>query len=164
MAMASGAVVSDLDAFEEAIRAESRPLYSLANAILGDQQEAEDAVQDTMELAWRSWRTLRDPMRRSAWLKRICIRRCLRVKRRLLGLLPLSEQDHDQRPWPTSDPDLDRIFRRLSRHQRAVIRLHYHDGYSLDECAALMGCRPGTVRSHLARALASFRQELSHDQ
>jgi RNA polymerase sigma factor (sigma-70 family) len=102
-------------------------------------------------------------MRRSAWLKRICIRRCLRVRRRLLGLLPLSEQDHDPSPSPTNDPDLDRVFRRLSRHQRAVIRLHYHDGYSLDECAALMGCRPGTVRSHLARALTFFRQELSHD-
>jgi RNA polymerase sigma factor (sigma-70 family) len=164
MAMASGAVVSDLDAFEQAVRSEGHALYSLARAILGDQQEAEDAVQDTMEIAWRSWRSLRDPQRRNAWLKQICVRRCLRVKRRLFGLLPLSDQDHDPRPSPTSDPDIDRVFRRLSRHQRAVIRLHYHDGYSLDECAALMGCRPGTVRSHLARALASFRQELSHDQ
>jgi hypothetical protein len=50
MAMASGAVVSDLDAFEQAVRSEGHALYSLARAILGDQQEAEDAVQDTMEL------------------------------------------------------------------------------------------------------------------
>ena len=163
MAMASGAVVSDQAAFEQAVRAESRVLYSLARSILGDQQEAEDAVQDTMEIAWRSWRSLRDPQRRNAWLRQICVRRCLRVKRRLFGLLPLSEHDRDPRLSPTTDPDLDRAFRRLSRHQRAVIRLHYHDGYSLDECAGLMGCRPGTVRSHLARALASLRQELSHD-
>lgn len=163
MAMASGAVVSDLDAFEQAVRTQSRALYSLARSILGDQQEAEDAVQDTMELAWRSWRSLRDPQRRAAWLKQICVRRCLRVKRRLFGRVPLSENDRDPRPSPTADPDLDRAFYRLSRHQRAVIRLHYHDGYSLDECAGLMGCRPGTVRSHLARALASLRQELSHE-
>lgn len=163
MAMASGAVVSDLDAFEQAVRTQSRALYSLARSILGDQQEAEDAVQDTMELAWRSWRSLRDPQRRAAWLKQICVRRCLRVKHRLFGLVPLSERDRDPRPSPTTDPDLDRAFYRLSRHQRAVIRLHYHDGYSLDECAGLMGCRPGTVRSHLSRALASLRQELSHE-
>jgi RNA polymerase sigma-70 factor, ECF subfamily len=162
--MASGAVVDDLAAFEQAVRAESRRLYGLAVSILGDMQEAEDAVQDTMELAWRSWRSLRDPEKRSAWLKQICVRRCLRVKRRLFGLLPLSDQDRDPRLTSSSDPDLDRAFRRLSRHQRAVIRLHYHDGYSLDECAALMGCRPGTARSHLARALTSLRQELTHDR
>ena len=90
MAMASGAVVSDLDAFEQVVRSNSQSLYSLARAILGDQQEAEDAVQDTMEIAWRSWRSLRDPQRRSAWLKRICVRRCLRVKRRLFSLLLLA--------------------------------------------------------------------------
>jgi RNA polymerase sigma factor (sigma-70 family) len=162
--MASGAVVDDLAAFEAAVRAESRRLYSLAISILGDLQEAEDAVQDTMELAWRSWRSLRHSEKRSAWLKQICVRRCLRVKRRLFGLLPLSDQDRDPRLTSTSDPDLDRAFRGLSRHQRAVIRLHYRDGYSLDECAALMGCRPGTARSHLARALASLRQELTHDR
>ena len=164
MAMASGAVVSDLDAFEQAVRTQSAALLSLARAILRDRQEAEDAVQDTMELAWRAWHSLRDPQRRNAWLKQICVRRCLRVKRRLFGLLPISEQDRDLRPSPRTDPDLDRAFHRLSRHQRAVIRLHYHDGYSLDECAGLMGCRPGTVRSHLARALTSLRQELSHDE
>ena len=163
MAMASGELVSDLDGFEQAVRTQSQALFSLARAILGDRQEAEDAVQDAMELAWRSWHTLRDPQRLNAWLKQICVRRCLRIKRRLFGVLPLSEQDRDPRPTPTTDPDLDRAFRRLSRHQRAVIRLHYHDGYSLDECAGLMGCRPGTARSHLARALASLRQELSHD-
>ena len=163
MAMASGAVVDDLSAFEQAVRAESRRLYGLAISILGDQQEAEDAVQDTMELAWRSWRSRRDPEKTGAWLKQICVRRCLRMKRRLFGLLPLSDLDRDPRSTPSSDPDLDRAYRRLSRHQRAVIRLHYHDGYSLDECAAVMGCRPGTARSHLARALASFREELTHD-
>src|SRR5260370_18127387 len=104
MAMASGAIVGDLDSFEQAVRTQSQALLSLARAILGDRQEAEDAVQDTMELAWRSWRSLRDPERLNAWLKRICVRRCLRVKPRLFGLLPLREQDPDPRPTPPTDP------------------------------------------------------------
>ncbi len=53
--MASEAILSDQDAFEQAVRAESRPLYGLAVSILRNSQEAEDAVQQTMELAWRSW-------------------------------------------------------------------------------------------------------------
>ncbi len=162
MAMASGAVVSDLAAFEQTVRANTRLLYGLAVSILNDWQEAEDAVQDTMVIAWGRWHSVRDEERRPAWLKRVCIRRCLRVKRRLFAVERLSERQRDLRTSPTSDPDLDRAFRRLSPHQRAVVRLHYHDGYSLDECATLIGCRPGTARSHLARALASLRKELAN--
>ena len=40
--------------------------------------------------------------------------------------------------------------------------LHYEYGYTLDECASLIGCQPGTARSHLARALASLRKELNY--
>jgi RNA polymerase sigma-70 factor (ECF subfamily) len=160
--MASGAVVTDLAEFERAVRANTRTLFGLALSILNDQQEAEDAVQDTMEIAWGRWHSVRDEERRSAWLKRVCLHRCLRVKRRLFAVERLSEQQRDLRRSPTSDPDLDRAFRRLSRHQRAVVRLHYQDGYSLDECATLMRCRPGTARSHLARALTSLRQELAN--
>jgi len=54
-------------------------------------------------------------------------------------------------------------FRSLSTKQRAVVVLHYHHGYSLDECASLLGCRPGTARSHLARALTTMRKELAYD-
>ena len=60
------------------------------------------------------------------------------------------------------DLDLDRCYRRLSRQQRAVVTLHYQYGYTIDECATLIGCQPGTARSHLARALASLRKELEH--
>jgi RNA polymerase sigma-70 factor, ECF subfamily len=160
--MASEAVVTDLAEFERAVRANTRTLFGLALSILSHQQEAEDAVQDTMEIAWRRWHSVRDEERRGAWLKQICLHRCLRVKRRLFAVERLSEQQRDLRPPPTSDPDLDRAFRRLSRHQRAVVLLHYQDGYSLDECARLMGCRPGTARSHLARSLATLRQELAN--
>jgi DNA-directed RNA polymerase specialized sigma24 family protein len=58
--------------------------------------------------------------------------------------------------------DIDRACRRLTAQQRTVITLHYHHGHGLDECADLMGCRPGTVRSHLARALTTLRREMGH--
>jgi RNA polymerase sigma-70 factor, ECF subfamily len=161
--MATERSASEVTGFEQTVRAESRDLYSLAFSILGDRQEAEDAVQDTMELAWRSWKSLRDPELRSVWLKRICLRRCLRTRRGLLGAFLLSEAHPDPRRAAGPDPDMDRVFRRLSPHQRAVVALHYHYGYPLDECAVLMHCRPGTARSHLARALAAFRKELADD-
>jgi len=155
--------VRDAMGFEDAIRAESGRLFAVAYSILRDVQEAEDAVQDTMELAWRSWEALRDPSKRSAWLRQICVRRAIRSRRRLLPRVWLADSG-DIHGQPAEDPDLDldRGYRHLTRQQRAVVALHYEYGYSLDECAALIGCQPGTARSHLARALTSLRKELNY--
>ena len=162
--MANEQPVLDATGFEAAVHAESGRLFAVAYSILRDAQEAEDAVQETMELAWRSWADLRDPSKRSAWLRQICVRRAIRSRRRLLPRLWLADTiDVHQQPPEDPDLDLDRCYRRLTRQQRAVITLHYEYGYSLDECAALIGCQPGTARSHLARALASLRKELSYE-
>jgi RNA polymerase sigma factor (sigma-70 family) len=157
-------VPADRLEFEAAVRRYTRALFGLAYSVLRDVQEAEDGVQDTMELAWRSWHSVRDPERRDAWLRQICLRRCLRVRQGLLRRLFLT----DQHPLlsvaqPPVDVDLDRALGLLSPQQRAVFTLHYRYGYSLDDCAQAMGCRPGTARSHVARALATLRRELGHD-
>jgi RNA polymerase sigma-70 factor (ECF subfamily) len=162
--MADDQPVRAATGFEAAVHAESGRLFAVAYSILRDPQEAEDAVQETMELAWRSWEALRDPSKRSAWLRQICVRRAIRTRRRLLPRLWLAETGSAAHRQTPEDPDLDldRGFRRLTRQQRAVVTLHYEYGYTLDECAALIGCQPGTARSHLARALASLRKELNY--
>lgn len=152
--------------FEEIVRTEARRLFVVANGVLRDPDEAEDAVQETLLRAWRSWHQLRDEERRRAWLTRICINHCLRRREGLLRRwlpLPGDVERLEARPLDAADPDLDRACRRLSARQRAVITLHYRFGYSLDECAEMLGSRPGTVRSHLNRALTALRRELGDE-
>src|SRR5713101_8537273 len=110
--------------FEAAVHAESGRLFAVAYSILRDPQEAEDAVQEAMELAWRSWDALRDPSKRGAWLRQICVRRAIRTRRRLLPRLWLADTVAGAAP-EEPDLDLDRCYRRLSRQQRAVVTLHY---------------------------------------
>jgi len=148
--------------FEAAALSQARRLFGLAFSILGDAAEAEDAVQESLVLAWRSWDRLRDESARGAWLTRICVNHCLRRRGLLHRLRLTSVPPSHAAPPPQDDaPSLiGAAFDRLSARQRAVLTLHYHHGYSLDESAALMGCRPGTARSHLARGLATLREEL----
>lgn len=143
---------------------ETPRLFAIAVAILRDVAEAEDAVQETLMAAWKRWDTIRDPVARPRWLTRICVRQSIRARGRL-ARLPLLGLDRHRVEVPAlaRDVDIDRLYRRLSKRQRAVLTLHYHHDYSLDECALLIGCRPGTVRSHLGRALSSLREGLSHD-
>jgi len=161
--------------FEAMALSQARRLFGLAFSILGDAGEAEDAVQESLVLAWRAWDRLRDEAARTTWLTRICVNHCVR-RRGLLRRLPWPSGGRDEvvpeapqvagwRAEAAADPrrvQLSQALDRLSVRQRAVLTLHYHHGYSLDECAGLIGCRPGTARSHLARGLASLREELDH--
>ena len=150
--------------FEAAVRAESGRLFGLAFTILRDRWEAEDSVQDTMAVAWRAWDQLIDPTRRESWLTRICVRKAVAQRRGMLRRTLFTweaRQGAPADPTATSNPDLDQAYRRLSGHQRAVLALHYHYGYTLDECADLIGCRPGTARSHLGRALDKLRRDMA---
>ena len=149
--------------FEQWVRAEDVHLYRAALAILTRPDLAADAVQDTFERAWRSWGTLRAGESRRAWLTRICIHRSIDLRR-----AARLRQATDRWLRPAADDglppawtlDFTRAYRRLSSRQRAVIALHYLLGYTLDESAALLGVRPGSARSHLARALTTLREEL----
>src|SRR5580698_640408 len=152
--------------YESVVGSETRRLYSLALSILTDSGEAEDAVQETLLKAWRSWTALSGMDRPAAWLTRVCVNYCLNRRRLLRSRgwphLGLSEGTEPQRAGGARAESLDisRAYKRLSTRQRAAITLNYRYGYSVEECAVLMGCRPGTVRTHLERGLAALRKEL----
>ncbi len=152
--------------FDTLLSAQRRRLYGIAYSILRDHAEAEDALQDAMLKAWKSWDSVRDETARPTWLVRICVNQCINRRRGLQLHLGRAAQTGDAAaPDPRFEGrlvDLDRSYRKLSPRQRAAVFLHYHHGYSIDECADLMSCRAGSVRTHLARALASMRKEMAN--
>lgn len=163
--------------FEAVFDGHKARLYRVAFSVLRDRSEAEEAVQETMWKAWRAWPTLREPAKAEAWLTRICLNHCFRARRRLARTRPLSSLVSGERVFVEArgsvmaasttarpaDPDLDAAFKLLPPKQRAALLLHYHYGYTVDQCAEAMECREGTVRTHLNRALAKLRQELGDD-
>ncbi|MFH1469225.1 MAG: RNA polymerase sigma factor [Pseudomonadota bacterium] len=139
-----------------------------------DQAVAEEVAQDAFVRALRALPRFRDEASLATWFHRILVRQALN-RRRWRGLRqrwgglwgdasPLDERT-DSAPRPVGDAALRaRIavaMDHLSPGQRAVFTLVHLEGFTVAEAAALVGCAEGTAKSHLHRALASLRAELS---
>ena len=142
--------------WEELVTQNENRLYRTALAILGCQQEAEDAVQDAfLRYLEKAPADLENP---SAWLARVLVNGCksrLRLAWRRGGALPGTLPA----PGPEEREELEELFS-LPPEDRAVIHLHYYEGYSTGEIAQMLGQRPGTVRSRLSRARERLKKLL----
>jgi RNA polymerase sigma-70 factor (ECF subfamily) len=153
----------DQTAFEILMRGAGDRLLATARKILRDPDAAEDAVQQTVILAWRLLPRLRDPERFDGWLYKILVSCCYaesRRSRRIAGRV----EDLAQEPAAGDDADrraerdlIERAFRALTPAHRAIVVLHYFVGLPLTEVATIVGVRPGTVRSRLHYALRTLR-------
>ena len=144
---------------EELVAKHENTLYRAALAILGDVQEAEDAVQETYLRYLEKRPELRDENHEKAWLLKVTANRCksvLRARNRHPAVELL-----DVYPAPDNDGrELVEAILTLPANQRAAVHLHYYEGYTSEEIGAILGQRPGTVRSHLSRARETLRQKL----
>ena len=152
------------DRLEELVDRHEDTLFRAALAILGDVQEAEDAVQDTFLRYLEKRPELRDGDHEKAWLLKVTANRCksiLRTRRRrptveLLDIYPVPEEEGSR--------ELMEAILTLPANQRLAVHLHYYEGYTSEEIGAILGQRPGTVRSHLSRAREALRQNLLEDE
>ena len=161
----------DGDAFEALLLRHQAALYGLAYRILGDREEAMDALQDACVKAWRGIAEQRGGAFRS-WMNSIVARTCVD---RIRSRRPASPLDDDDRvialPDPSPGPELTALSRdrvrsievalsRLSPEHRAVILMRDLSGLSYEEIADSLGVPIGTVRSRIARARSGLQTEL----
>jgi RNA polymerase sigma-70 factor (ECF subfamily) len=160
----------DREAFAILARTRGDTLFGVARRILRDVGLAEDAVQQTLVIAWRELPRLRDPDRFDAWLQRMLVHACYAEARRKrawsanIRVLPVD--------GPTAPDDLaslidrdevERGFRRLPPDQRAILVLHHYLGLDPNEIGEMLDIPAGTARSRLHYAHRAMRALLEAD-
>jgi RNA polymerase sigma-70 factor (ECF subfamily) len=143
--------------------------YRIATVILGDPVEAQDAVHDAFERAWRARPTLRDMDRVDAWVGRIVVNECRdRLRRRhRRPVTDISDHLSDTLAAPdqlrsTGDRDeIGRAFTALNADQQIAVALRYYADLTVDQIAVRVGAPAGTVKSRLHHALSIMNAELS---
>ena len=134
-------------------------LYRVAYGLLLNRTDCADAVQEALLRAWEKRNTLRDESLFRTWLTRILINECYSMLRRRKRAVPL-----DEVPEPVAPPDADRelhdAIARLDKKLRLPVVLHYMEGYSVSEAAAILHLPAGTVKTRLFKARKILRLQL----
>ncbi len=163
---------SGVPSWEEIARDHGRFLYTLAYRLTGNDDDAQDLVQEVLLRVQRGLRTY-EPGNLEGWLSRITTNTFLdemrRRRRRPAEVLP-EEPDRVAPPTPGADValeasalpgDVQDALRRLPPDYRAAVVLCDVVGLSYEEIAAALDIPVGTVRSRIHRGRAQLRGALA---
>jgi RNA polymerase sigma-70 factor, ECF subfamily len=155
----------------------ARLVRGIALRVLRDASEADDLVQDVFLLLHRLCRTF-DGSKGSAqfWIQQMTYRRAVSRRRYLNSRHFYTQVELDDQSFLVAEPqlgqfgdstaqilaelDLQKLFGTLSEAQQKTLRLHFIEGYTLDEIATMLGQTKGNVRHHSFRALERLRKQI----
>ncbi len=172
----------DADALETLFARNNRALYQTALRLLGNPEDAEDALQDGLLSAYRNLRRFEGRSRFSTWLTRIVINAALMRRRSQRArptvslddppredALPMEESFADRGPNPEqayAEQELNEILMQcledLSPPLRSAFLLREAEGLSTRETADALGVSENSVKARLWRARQELAARLGH--
>lgn len=155
------------DILIQTITEQQKQLYRLAFSYLNHQEDALDAVQNSVCKALEHYTELKSPLAIKPWLYRIVINESLiLLKKRKRESLSLEgsepEESYCEKQYETT-PSLFSELDLLDDDIQAIIRLRFFEELSLKEIAEIMNLNLNTVKSKLYRGLKQLRNILQEE-
>jgi len=138
-------------------------MFRTAKAILGSDEDAEDAVQEAICAAFVHRGGLRNAAKFRPWILRILSNKCydiLRKRRNTVDLADVEDYLCAAEPDRTEYLALWQAIMTLSDELRIVVTLFYYDGFSVREISEILGIREGAVKTRLFRGREQLRNLL----
>lgn len=118
------ALTGDAEAFGEIVRRWERRIFALSYGMLGREEDARDATQETFLAAFRNLRGFRGESKVSSWLHRIAVNQCITRQRRAKVRNEGAIEDEEQRHAASFSAPLELSPARVTegRQSRAAVR------------------------------------------
>lgn len=147
----------------------AKAMYNLCLRMLGNTHDAEDVLQIAFVDVFRKIDSFNFESSIGAWIKRICINRCLdHLKKKRIRF---DEIDGGTAQYAVSDMGEDggediaysvelirNAMRKLSEGYRVILSLYLFEGYDHEEIASILGISSGTSKSQYHRAKKRVRE------
>lgn len=154
--------------FKQRFLPHHRLLYRVAFRLTGNQQDAEDLVQDFYLKLWQRRDTLSAEAQNEAYLITM-LRNLFRDQQRLkhIATVPLDDvavndpPDESQESYETRDEAMQmaELIARLPQKQRTIMQMHLEQESPYDEISQATGLSPGNLRVIVSRAKQTLKEQ-----
>ena len=166
----------DADAFGALVERHGRSLFRLAFRMTGNEQDAEDVVQESFLRAYRQLARFDERASFGTWLYRIatkCSLDLVRSRKRRPAQTAGPDADDPVLALPSGDPGPERTalsgevrgrvaeaMKDLSPTERTAFVLRHFEGMCSEEVSRVLECQPGAAKHSVFRAVQKLRRAL----
>jgi RNA polymerase sigma-70 factor, ECF subfamily len=179
-AIVAQVLAGDKEAFRLLVDRHTRSIYSVAWRMTGNQQDAEEIVQETFLRAYRSLQRFELRSSFATWLYRIAVNRSLdflKAKKMTdtysISENPEPEEDDREVQVMTTNPGPERLLLSaearekitqaislLSPAERVAFTMRHMEGKSIEEICKALNLRASAAKNSIFRAVQKIRQQL----
>ncbi len=168
----------DSGAFRVLVERHSRALFRLAFRMTGNQQDAEDVVQESFLRAFKQLARFDERASFGTWLYRIaanCSLDLVRARKRRAEHVAASGEEGEELALqlPANGPTPERMalsgevrqrvldaMEELSANERTAFILRHFEGMKIEEVSRVLECQPGAAKHSVFRAVQKLRRAL----
>ena len=166
----------DVDAFRLLVDRHSRSVFQLAYRMTGNEQDAEDVVQETFLRAFRNLKRYESRSQFSTWIYRIAANYSLDLMRTRKRVADHASEDGErdwlsELPAPTPAPDqlayssqvrtsVQQAMNELTAQERTAFVMRHYEGLSVEEISAALDIGQNAAKHSVFRAVRKLRKAL----
>ncbi len=153
----------DDNAFVELMEQNKLALYKAAKAILNNEEDIADAMQETLLSAYKNIGKLKNEKYFKTWLTRILINKCndiISANKKTISTEFTAEIAYEDATLKDTTED---IFYNVRAEYKVVLNLYYVLEFSVKEIAQILNIKEGTVKSRLSRGRAVVKRNYNNE-
>lgn len=160
----------ELNSFTSLIEENKLRFYKTAKAILKNDDDVYDALQDALMSIYQNFKQLKDLKFFATWATRIVINKCYDLLRKSKNnVVPFDENiENDLKNSESDVYEIDQYgiklaIESLNEDLKLITILYYYDDYSVNEISEIVDIPVGTVKSRLSRAREILKMKLGKE-
>ena len=150
-------IESNPETFESLINSMRVKLYKTAMAILKNDDDACDAIQETLMSAYKNFESLNNKSYFGTWITRILINKCydiIKQNKKISSINEIMEKEENASYYDIYKEEslVENVLNKIDSDLKVVTVLYYYDEFSVNEIAEMLNIPEGTVKSRLSRS------------
>jgi len=145
---------------ESAMQAHGGAVLRAAASVTGNRADAEEVYCDVFFALYKRREDFCSQNHLKAWLIRVAVNMAKNARKSVSRQRRVKLDETIAAPESGGGNETLDALQRLKPNERAVIYLHYYEGYVFSEIAGMLGVREGSVKSMASRARAELRELL----